>query len=416
MLSSQQYIGLAGLDSPNKPVHEILKEAADLELKKSVVKEGGSFNLETGEFFPFPKSEQVQREINGQIYNIDSRSAMFLDLYRATNDPRFYDLANRLIGGPNLRGPTPNPAVGPGTSAAPGPSPVPALGPAAGPAAGPAPVSATGPAVIPGVAPGAVGVGSVVAPLRSEEQIATQRSEAQSRAKALGEEGAKREAAVTASDRSARMIYGITSRVGNYLRDSQNYFGIFQRPSVMSAIGNLVSQGLQTPGGSINLPGLQQAVTQVLPRVGQRDLDNIQRAAADLAELELLFARQYLSGQGQVTEGERRIVARIPGGVSNSPEVLRTRLNILRERSQFDIDTGSAWDAWRKDNPGKSILEFESSPAYKDLQKRFEQRLAKIENRLPAIPTSQRPTPPAAPKPSPGLEAAREMARRALQQ
>jgi hypothetical protein len=256
----------------------------------------------------------------------------------------------------------------------------------------------------------------VVAPLRSEEQIATQRSEAQSRAKALGEEGAKREAAVTASDRSARMIYGITSRVGNYLRDSQNYFGIFQRPSVMSAIGNLVSQGLQTPGGSINLPGLQQAVTQVLPGVGQRDLDNIQRAAADLAELELLFARQYLSGQGQVTEGERRIVARIPGGVSNSPEVLRTRLNILRERSQFDIDTGSAWDAWRKDNPGKSILEFESSPAYKDLQKRFEQRLAKIENRLPAIPTSQRPTPPGAPKPSPGLEAAREMARRALQQ
>jgi hypothetical protein len=352
---------------PKKSAQDILKEAQEIEQKRYQTKEGGVLDLATGMFYAFPKGDLVEREINGQTFKVDAKSAALLDMYRANNDPRYWSLADRIVKGPDR----------------------------------------------PGAAPGAAG--ETTGELRSESQKRLTEEEEKARAAKLGTKAAEREASVTQNDRTARQIYGITGRVGNYLGESQNYFGIFQRPGMMSAIGNFVSQGVQTPSGSINFPALQQAVTQLLPGVQQRDLDNIQKAAADLAEMELLFTRIYLQGQGQVTEGERRIVQRIPGGVSNSPEVLRTRLNLLKERSQFDMDVAAAWDEWEKKNPGKSFLRFERSEMYKDLEKKFEERLGEMEKRMPAIPSSQRPAQAARPGTNPGLDAARERARRELE-
>ena len=334
IISATRYIQAAQLD-PKAQAHTILKEAQDIAQKRYQTKEGGVLDLATGMFYAFPKGELVPREINGQTYNIDGRTAALLDLYRATNDPRYWEVADRAIKGPQRPG---EPAQ----------------------------------------------------PLRSEGEKRREQAEEEARAKRIGEKSADREAAVAETDRTARQIYSIAGRVNNYLSQSQNYYGIFQRPGLMSAIGNFVSQGVQTPSGTINLPGLQQAVTQLLPNVTQRDLDNIQKSAADLAELELLFTRIFLQGQGQVTEGERRIVSRIPGGVSNSPEVLRTRLTLLKQRAQYDMDIAAAWDTWEKRNPGKSFMQFERSDMYKDLKKNFEEQVAAMEDRLPALPSSQR--------------------------
>lgn len=366
IISSQRYIQAAMLD-PKKSAQDILKEAQEIEQKRYQTKEGGVLDLATGMFYAFPKGDLVEREINGQTFKVDAKSAALLDMYRANNDPRYWSLADRIVKGPDR----------------------------------------------PGAPAGAAG--ETTGELRSEGQKRLSEEEEKARAAKLGTRAAEREAAVTQNDRTARQIYGITGRVGNYLGESQNYFGIFQRPGLMSAVGNFVSQGVQTPGGSINFPGLQQAVTQLLPGVQQKDLDNIQKAAADLAEMELLFTRIYLQGQGQVTEGERRIVQRIPGGVSNSPEVLRTRLNLLKERSQFDMDVAAAWDEWEKKNPGKSFLRFERSDMYKDLERNFEKRLGEMEKRLPALPSSQRPAQTTRPGANPGLDAARQRVERELQ-
>lgn len=362
IISSQRYIQAAMLD-PKKSAQDILKEAQEIEQKRYQTKEGGVLDLATGMFYAFPKGDLVEREINGASYKVDAKSAALLDMYRANNDPRYWALAERLIKGPDR--------------------------------------------------PGSTGEGPVA--LRSEGEREAESQERRSRATRIGEKSADREIAVADNARVASNVYGITGRVGNYLNESQNYFGIFQRPNLMSSIGNFVSQGVQTPGGSINFPGLQQAVTQLLPGVSQRDLDNIQRAAADLADMELMFSRIYFQGQGAVTQSERNIVARIGGGVANSPEVLRTRMNLLKERSQFDMDVNSAWEAWQERNEGKSFLQFERSSTYKDLKKSYEERMAAMERRLPALPSSQRPAQAARPGTNPGLETARQRVERELQ-
>ena len=106
-----------------------------------------------------------------------------------------------------------------------------------------------------------------------------------------------------------------------------------------------------------------------------------------------------------MTEGERKIVRAIPGTVSSSPEVLRSRMELLKSRSQFDIDTADVFRQWQKDNPGRSYLEFErKSDLYKDIKKEFEAETEKIFGGIKAVPTSQRKQEAApAGTPSPGF-------------
>ena len=109
-----------------------------------------------------------------------------------------------------------------------------------------------------------------------------------------------------------------------------------------------------------------------------------------------------------MTEGERKIVRAIPGTTSTSPEVLRSRMELLKSRSQFDIDTADAFRQWQDKNPGRSYLEFErKSDLYKEIKKGFEAETEKIFGGIKAVPTSQRKqeaTPaPATGAPSPGF-------------
>jgi hypothetical protein len=177
----------------------------------------------------------------------------------------------------------------------------------------------------------------------------------------------------------------------DYLKSSPNYFGVFARPGVVSAIGGFIEQGLRTPQGTIDLPGFRESITKLMPNVRQQDLDNVVLAAAELAEIELNFSRMYFQGQGAVTENERKIVRAIPGSVSNSPRVLRARMELLRDRAQYDIDVADAFRNWQERNIGRSYLEFErESQLYKDIKKDFDQKAAKIFNGLPAMSTRER--------------------------
>ena len=342
-ISGRQYIALNRYEK-GKAFPDLLKEAQKMDQDRYQIKEGGVQDLSTGMFYPFPKGEQVERQLYGNTYKVDSKTAALLDMYAANNDPKYHQLAKRVLEGP----PREKPAGG--------------------------------------EKPGEEPTGRV-----SEEELRRREKEAESYASKRATTAAERADKIDSNMSTASNIHGIAGRVNNYLNESGNYFGIFQRPSLISAIGNLVSQGIQTPGGgTINIPALQAAVTQALPGAKQSDIDNLQKAANDLAELELLFTRTYLSGQGQVTEGERRIVSRVSGNVSSSPEVLRTRMNLLRERAQYDMDLGQAWRDYQDKYPAKTFLQFERSGEYKEINKAFQERLAEMEGRLPSLPSQKK--------------------------
>jgi hypothetical protein len=319
---------------------DLLKQAQEMDQKRYVAKEGGVQDMRTGLFFPFPKGEQVDRQIDGKTYKVDSKTAALLDMYASSNDPRYYSVARRVVEGPTR----------------------PADGKAEEPQR-----------------------------RKSQEELEIERKQAEALATGRGQTAAKEEGDLPSRVSAARQMFGVAGRVENALKESGNFFGIFQRPGIVPAIGKLVAEGVQTPGGTINLPGLQQAVTQALPGVTQKDIDNVVTAAADFAEVELLYRRLYLQGQGAVSNMEGQVVARLGGSVANSPGVLRARMQLLRERSQFDMDVGNAWGVYQDKNPDKSFTDFRRSSMYRDLLRNFEEKMGELEKRLPAVPTSQRP-------------------------
>jgi hypothetical protein len=359
-VSKQQYLASAQADG--KSLTEALEKWDAIEKGRIQVREGSVFNTGTGMAYQFPtgKTEDVQifkKDGTTGTYKVPANIAVELYEYARNNDAdNYFALAERITQGPQIKKPDAQ-----------------------------------------GASPAAPGGG-----LSSKEESEVRQEEAKTRAGVLAKSAGEKEASIEDTYAAAQRLYGSTTRVADYLKQSPNFFGIFARPGVTAAFGNLVKEGIQTPGGTLNIAGFEDAMRAVMPGVTQRDLDNISKAAAELAEMELTYTRLYLAKQGAVTEGERKIVRAIPGTTSSSPEVLRTRMELLKSRSQFDLDVVDAFREWQDKNPGRSYLEFErKSDLYKEIKKNFADETEKIFGGIKAVPTRQRVAEAAA-KPAPG--------------
>ena len=337
------YLRLAQADQSVSPTKAI-ETAQELEKKRYETKEGGVLDLATGMFYAFPKSEQVERQLfgegGGKTYKVDHRTATLLDKYASTDDPRYFDLVNKITRGPKAKAEE--------------------------------------------------GKEGKEVRVPSLEERALTEAEAKTRAEETGRAAAKGEEALKQKDTAARLLYFNTQDVKNRIAQSPTYFGIFTRPGLMSSIGRLVNEGFRAGQTSISLGGFEDAIRQAMPGVKQRDLDNVATAAGSLAEIELGFTRLYLSGQGQVTEGERAVVRKIPGTISSSPTMLKEKMDLLEMRAQFDMDIANKYRDWKKQNPGKGYNAFEESDAYADTMNKFQTDLAERFKTTPAVPSGQR--------------------------
>lgn len=389
-MTGRDYVRLNRMDK-SKSAADLIKEGQEIEQKRYRDKEGGVQDLATGKFYSFPtgKTEEIQLYGYPGTHKVDARTAAKLSLLAANDDPAYHDLAKRVVEGPRKK-----------TDAA----PVDVKPTDAG-------VKTDGAEGTPSASSGRLKSVQELAldAEKAKNALAIPQEEAVTRARKLGEAGAAKEATLEETEATARRVYGSVTRVQNYLKESGNYFGIFARPGITAAVGTLIKEGIQTPSGTLNLAGFEDSMRQMMPGIKQKDLDNVTKAAAELAEVELAFTRLYLAKQGAVTEGERKIVRAIPGTVSSSPEVLRSRMELLKSRSQFDIDTADVFRKWQDKNPGRSYLEFErKSDLYKDIKKEFEAETERIFGGIKAVPTSQRKqeaAPAGAPAgvPSPGF-------------
>jgi hypothetical protein len=381
-MTGRDYVRLNRYDKSKSP-GDLIKEGQEIEQKRYRDKEGGVLDLATGKFYQYPtgKTEEIQLYGYPGTHKVDARTAAKLSMLAANDDPEYHTLAKRIVEGPRKR-------VEPSAVEV-------------------KPTEAGGKPTEAGSTPSGRMKSMqelAIDQKRAENELAIPQEEAVTRARKLGEASAAKEATLEETDATARRVYGNVTRVQDYLKQSANYFGIFARPGVTAAIGTLIKEGIQTPSGTLSLAGFEDSMRQMMPKIQQKDLNNITKAAAELAEVELAFTRLYLAKQGAVTEGERKIVRAIPGTVSSSPEVLRSRMELLKSRSQFDIDTADAFRQWQEKNPGRSYLEFErKSDLYKDIKKGFEAETERIFGGIKAVPTRERKQEAAPNAPSSGF-------------
>jgi hypothetical protein len=145
------------------------------------------------------------------------------------------------------------------------------------------------------------------------------------------------------------------------------------------------------PGGRFTLLDVEAQVVKLMPGTTTKNLLDREKAASALAEIELGYTQTYLAKQGAVTEGERRIVRAIPGGLSSSPQFLELKGKLIKERAQYDININTAYSEYLKVNPRGNALDFQrNSPLYKEIHNAFEKETAKLAGTTPALPTKER--------------------------
>jgi hypothetical protein len=227
------------------------------------------------------------------------------------------------------------------------------------------------------------------------------------REETLATEAAKREAEVEQRNLAAQRIFANTQRLQEYVKKNPEAFGIFARPGVLPALGKAINEGLRVGSTQVAL-GDFEGVIRGMTGMKQQQLDAVMMAAGDLAEIELTYTQLYMKNQGQITEGEREIVRRIPGGVSQSPTVLLQKAKLLEARAQHDMNVADLFYKMKDEKPSLTYLQFERSSQYRQMTQQYNENLAKMFGGQPAGPRPQgagQTTAPAAPPvatPAPG--------------
>jgi hypothetical protein len=261
----RQFMTMMAQDPSVSPA-EAQRRWQELQQKQREVRESGVVNLATGRFYP-SKPDQVEVQIYGSTYKVPPGIAAALNAAQQRGDMVAYkQIADRYL--------------------------------------------QRGEGATPEGAPVSVAEAEIrrAAELKREETLAT--------------EAAKREAEVEQRNLAAQRIFANTQRLQEYVKKNPQAFGIFARPTLMAAIGKAVNEGLRVGTTQIALGDFEGVIRQMMPGMTQQQLDAVMMAAGDLAEIELTYTQLYMKNQGQITEGEREIVRRIPGGVSQSPTVL----------------------------------------------------------------------------------------------
>ena len=240
------------------------------------------------------------------------------------------------------------------------------------------------PAALPGAAPAAAAtapsVGGAAGRVPSESERATSEAASAAAAKTRATNAAERESKLGEINFSAAEMQSVANRISRVVDESGKFIGVFARPGLGPAILGLIQDSIRTgKGGVVEVPTLENAVRKVMPGVKKSDIANIEKAQADLANLELLYRKTFLAGQGAVSNMEGQVVARLGGTTGSTPETLVHRMNLIRARAQFDRADVSQFNQWKERNPTKNYYDWQTSPQYNELLKSYEQKLSDID-------------------------------------
>ena len=97
-------------------------------------------------------------------------------------------------------------------------------------------------------------------------------------------------------------------------------------------------------------------------------------------QIEANETRILLGGEGQITEGERRIVTTIVPTLSDPKEVVKAKAELTIARSQFDQERAKAFNAYMRQNKNATYFDFESNPEspYQKLWSNYKDHTADI--------------------------------------
>jgi hypothetical protein len=161
----------------------------------------------------------------------------------------------------------------------------------------------------------------------------------------------------------------IVDNLDSTAKTNPKVFGLLQGPGLVKSIARAVDQSNST----VKIENISQY------KLKGNDLLALQDAANNVARLQNMIRKAArIPGEGQTSDLETRMQIAMSLTTSMSPEIIRLRAEVMRERANFDEKVFELWSKYKKSEKGFYQEFLTESKEYKDLKKNYENKLKTI--------------------------------------
>ena len=213
-----------------------------------------------------------------------------------------------------------------------------------------------------------------------------------------GEAGAKGEAesnvefgkTLTSTFTSALDLEKLAKDQISLVESNPKVFNYLQDPSLKTAFFRAVSDMNDAQAKGVAFaPSQLIGYFQGVDKTG-RDLLSV--AAQKYAQISLAFAKLDMKGQGQISDGERRLIGSINALPSDSADAIRLKSEALQLRAQRDMAFHKAWTEFKSATKSNDRDQFLQSPYFTKMKQeydtKFENTRQQIANLYGEAPTA----------------------------
>jgi hypothetical protein len=161
----------------------------------------------------------------------------------------------------------------------------------------------------------------------------------------------------------------IIDNLDSTAKTNPKVFGLLQGPGLVKSIARAVDQSNST----VKIENIAQY------KLSGNDLLALQDAANNVARLQNMIRKAArIPGEGATSDLETRMQIAMSLTTSMSPEIIRLRAEVMRERANFDEKVFELWSKYKKSQKGYFQEFLTESKEYKDLKKNYENKLRTI--------------------------------------
>ncbi len=164
-------------------------------------------------------------------------------------------------------------------------------------------------------------------------------------------------------------------RVQDMVKNNPTIAGVLNAPGVMPAVAKILEKGV----GNFGIADIEQAIYQTLPATTRASLGERNELITYLARIELQAAKM-IKGQGQITEGEREILARASSSIKDPAEAIYKKAKMLEAIARKNDEMGKLY---READPTstRNFRQFiDKDPNIKQLNAQYRKELTDILN------------------------------------
>jgi hypothetical protein len=165
-----------------------------------------------------------------------------------------------------------------------------------------------------------------------------------------------------------------SERVIDVVKKHPNAVGLLTAPGIMNALATIARDGMNTPSGAIGIKSIEDALTVAMPGSSRAVIEARREIAQNLAR-NALEASKLSQGQGTVSDFERTMFEKIAGSLSDTPEMLVKRQEMLLHRARLDKELGQMFRATGTPGKPKDYAAFMDSKEVQAKIDKYEEQL-----------------------------------------